>query len=121
MPCETCGKPTTYLGTKRCDRCWQVERLLDDYMKSPGGLRVVRNLLPKLDDWVDGHCDAWDYEAVLRDNNVRVVWDDTWVDGCGNEMPAGEFAAWSMSWKQGCISIGPVTETIARKAAALFV
>jgi len=26
----------------------------------------------KLDDWVDGHPDAWDYEAVLRDNEVDV-------------------------------------------------
>jgi len=31
----------------------------------------------KLDDWVDGKPDAWDYEAVLREHEVRVKqWDD---------------------------------------------
>lgn len=25
VPCELCGEPTTYTGTKRCDRCYQLE------------------------------------------------------------------------------------------------
>lgn len=25
IPCELCGKPTTATGTKRCDRCWELE------------------------------------------------------------------------------------------------
>ena len=75
----------------------------------------MRHCLPPLDDWVDGEPDAWDYEAVLRDNGVVVV------DGNGNEHRAGEFAGWSFPWKHGAIHIGRTTEIIARKAAALFV
>ena len=25
VPCELCGKPTAMTGTKRCDRCWELE------------------------------------------------------------------------------------------------
>ncbi len=25
IPCKLCGKPTYMLGTKRCDRCWELE------------------------------------------------------------------------------------------------
>jgi len=25
VPCTWCGKPTTMLGTKLCDRCWELE------------------------------------------------------------------------------------------------
>jgi hypothetical protein len=78
--------------------------------------------LPKLDDWVDGKPDAWDYEAVLREHNVSVYW---WADGTGdvqgNESPAGNSSEWAFSWRFGFGSIGPTNETIARKAAALFV
>jgi hypothetical protein len=77
--------------------------------------------MPVLDDWMDGKPDAWDYEKVLRDNSVHVVWSDRLVDGEGHEILAGEFAGWSMSWKHGVMDIGPTTKTIARKAAALFV
>jgi len=79
------------------------------------------DLLPALDDWVDGHPDAWDFEAVLRENKVQVEWCDKVVDGCGTVHRAGEYAGWSMTWKHGVMFIGPVSETIARKAAALFV
>lgn len=37
VPCETCNDPTTYTGTKRCNRCWEVERNLADYAKTPNG------------------------------------------------------------------------------------
>ena len=79
------------------------------------------NCLPPLDDWNDGKPDAWDYEAVLKENGVTVEWCDTLVDGNGNEHRAGEFAGWSFYWKHGAIHIGQTTEIIARKAAALFV
>jgi hypothetical protein len=72
------------------------------------------NCLPPLDDWKDGHPDAWDYEAVLKENGVV-------VDGNGNEHRAGEFAGWGFYWKHGAIHIGQCSEQIARKAAALFV
>ena len=75
VPCETCGTPTPFTGTRRCNNCWEVERRLPDYMKSPKGWDFVRQHIPKLDDWADGHPDAWDYDAVLRENerHRRVV------------------------------------------------
>ena len=121
VPCETCSTPTAYEGTKRCNNCWEVERRLPDYLKSPKALEFVRKMLPKLDDWKDGHPDAWDYDAVLRENGVTVEWCDTLVDGTGNEHRAGEFAGWGFYWKHGAIHIGQCSEQIARKAAALFV
>jgi len=72
------------------------------------------NCLPPLDDWKDGHPDAWAYDAVLKENGVV-------VDGNGNEHQAGDFAGWGFYWKHGAIHIGQTSETIARKAAALFV
>jgi hypothetical protein len=90
-------------------------------MKSPKGWDFVRQYIPKLDDWVDGHPDAWDHDAVLRENNVVVEWCETLVDGNGNEHRAGEFAGWGFYWKHGAIHIGQCSEQIARKAAALFV
>ena len=65
--------------------------------------------------------DAWDYDAVLRENEVIVEWCDTLVDGNGNEHRAGEFAGWGFCWEHGAIHIGQCSEQIARKAAALFV
>lgn len=41
-PCGTCGEPTTMLGTKRCDLCWQVERLLGEYAKTARGRANLR-------------------------------------------------------------------------------
>ncbi len=26
VPCEICGQPTSMTGTKRCNRCWDLER-----------------------------------------------------------------------------------------------
>ena len=70
---------------------------------------------PPLDDWKDDHPDAWDYDAVLKENGVVVV------DGNGNKHRAGEFAGWGFYWKHGAIHIGRTDKIIARKAAALFV
>lgn len=25
VPCKWCGKPTAMLGTKMCDRCWELD------------------------------------------------------------------------------------------------
>ena len=25
VPCSLCGTPTPYTGTKRCNRCWELE------------------------------------------------------------------------------------------------
>lgn len=75
-----------------------------------------------LDDWVDGHPDAWDYEAVLHDNEVIVEWCDQMTsDGETFEPLPVSLCGWGFYWKHGAIHIGQTTETIARKAAALFV
>ena len=108
VPCVICGKATIFCGTKRCNNCWEVESRLESYLKNPKGQAFARSKMPLLDDWVDGHPDAWDYEAVLRDNKAEVVWYDT-VDG------------WNFDWRHGGIFIGNTTEMIARKAAALFI
>ena len=121
IPCEACGTPTPFTGTRRCNNCWEVERRLPEYLKSPKAWDFVRQHIPKLDDWVDGHPDARDYDTVLREKEVIVEWCDTLVDGNGNEHRAGEFAGWGFYWKHGAIHIGQCSERIARKAAALFV
>jgi hypothetical protein len=72
-PCEVCGKPTQYEGTKRCDNCWEVERRLKTYLKSPKGQAFARKAMPLLDDWADNQPDGWDYEKVLAGNEVKVV------------------------------------------------
>ena len=30
VPCGICGDPTRMTGTKRCDRCWELERRIED-------------------------------------------------------------------------------------------
>ena len=42
IPCETCGRPTTMLGTRLCVNCWEVECRLKSYLKSEGGRARVR-------------------------------------------------------------------------------
>lgn len=39
VPCATCGKETRYTGTERCDGCWEVERLLPNYLR--GGSKAI--------------------------------------------------------------------------------
>ena len=29
VPCELCGTPTSFTSTKRCDRCWELERRIE--------------------------------------------------------------------------------------------
>ncbi len=61
----------------------------------------------KLDDWVDGVPDAWDYEAVLREHEV-IVEEHGW-------------GGYELCWKQGFMHISTDNEVHAKKAAALFV
>jgi len=44
-PCETCGEPTTYTGTKRCNNCWEVEGRLDEYASEPNGRKRILEAL----------------------------------------------------------------------------
>jgi hypothetical protein len=94
------------LGTLRCNNCWKVEGRLPTYLRSAKGVEHIRSLMPKLDDWVDGVPDAWDYEAVLRDHKVNVQKSE-----CGH----------NLLWHQGTMHIGTDNETHALKAAALFI
>jgi len=81
-----------------------------------------RQDLPPLDDWVDGRPDAWDYEAVLRENEVTVEWcDQLTSDGITFTPAPSDLCGWGLCWKHGYIYIGQTTEIIARKAAAMFV
>lgn len=49
VPCQTCGNPTVYTGTQLCNRCWEVERNLVDYLKIPNGRLKVLKLLGTID------------------------------------------------------------------------
>jgi hypothetical protein len=124
IPCEICGKPTPYLGTKRCNNCWEVETRLETFLESQRGREFVGDALgiSLLDDWKDGIPDAWDYEAVLKKYGVTVTQGDKLADGAGpvtDAMMAGLYG-WGFSDTYGYIDIGHTTEVIARKAAALW-
>ena len=41
IPCEVCGRPTLYMGTRRCNNCWEVERRLEDYLRTAKGREFV--------------------------------------------------------------------------------
>ncbi len=73
-------------------------------------MKSYHDIIPLLDDWVDGVPDSWDYELVLKENNVLVE-------------PRGlaKGSTWYLSWDQGFIQIGKTDCVIALKAAALFV
>lgn len=70
----------------------------------------------KLDDWVDGHPDTWDYEAVLREHDVDVGQESR--DETGNDYYFGDY--W-FSWKHGTGTLRTTDRIIARKCAALYV
>jgi hypothetical protein len=95
FPCSTCGQLHP-ADVKTCPNCQH---------------RNPREIT--LDDWANGKPDAWDYESVLRDNDVTVEWYDEWYD----EVTDG----WYFYWTHGTSHIGQCSEKIARKAAALFV
>ncbi len=100
--CRTCERFLGLSSDRLCHDCLQVETHLANYLASPKGQDFVRNLFPKIDNWPE-----WDYEAVLRENEVEVVWHrDYW---------------YSMGWRHGSMGINADDETIARKSAAIFV
>jgi hypothetical protein len=49
VPCDTCGEPTTFTGTKRCNNCWEVERRIQDYARSAKGKKFLLHTLVALD------------------------------------------------------------------------
>lgn len=36
--CKTCDKETRITDMSECENCWEVERRLENYLKSPEGL-----------------------------------------------------------------------------------
>jgi hypothetical protein len=69
-----------------------------------------------LDDWSGSHCDAWDYEAVLREHGVSVG-QESYEDSYGN----CSFGYYWFSWKHGTGTLRTTNRIIARKCAALYV
>jgi hypothetical protein len=61
----------------------------------------------KLDDWVDGVPDAWDYEVVLTGHKVLV-----------EKLGLGGY---QLCWRRGFMHVPTDNEVHARKAAALFI
>jgi FMN-dependent NADH-azoreductase len=56
IPCEICGGPTTSLGTKRCNNCWELEARLDYYLKHKNGREFIEQELYRLKvETVDEH------------------------------------------------------------------
>lgn len=46
VSCELCGVPTQMTGTRRCDRCWQIERTVE---RDPELARRILAHLPRPD------------------------------------------------------------------------
>ncbi len=109
LPCEICGRNDSFTVGGRCQICWILVRDLPAFLTTPGGLMFARKHMPLLDDWVGNKADAWDYEAVLKENNVNVFQDTV------------EDIGWYMSWQHGTMHFGIMPEIYARKASALFV
>ncbi len=47
IPCETCGKPTSFVFTGRCRNCLTVETLLHEYLRSEAGREFVESALER--------------------------------------------------------------------------
>lgn len=45
IPCKTCGNPTTFLGIKLCNGCWEVETRLQSYLTNENAIRFVLKAL----------------------------------------------------------------------------
>lgn len=52
IPCETCTLPTQMFGTKRCDRCYEVESRLADYLRTGDRamIFILRALITSLEN-----------------------------------------------------------------------
>lgn len=44
ISCTMCGEPTTYLGTKLCNNCWELSSRISTFIeKNPEGARIWLN------------------------------------------------------------------------------
>jgi len=48
IPCITCGEPTTFLGTKLCNGCWEVQTRLQSYLGNENAIQFVLKVLNKV-------------------------------------------------------------------------
>ena len=48
IPCKTCGNPTTFLGTKLCNGCWEVQVRLTSYLNNETAIQFVSEALNKV-------------------------------------------------------------------------
>ena len=46
--CLVCYTPSSFLGTKLCDNCWNVERSLHDYLATETGRKQVLSIMKGL-------------------------------------------------------------------------
>lgn len=56
--CETCGKPADFEGAKKCCNCWEVEKRIDEFIRSPKGRQTVLDKINSINeefykDWMD--------------------------------------------------------------------
>ena len=101
MKCNICGRETVY--PDRCYDCQIMALWLPHILTQEGGREFVRKTLLTVDDW----CDRWDYEAVLRENEVTVEKaEDYW---------------YTLGWRHGSMGINADNDIIARKSVAVFV
>ena len=68
VPCDLCGRPTRMKGTKRCDRCWELETRIQH---NPELARLILSTLPakkknkavpprsKITDAANGRFEVW--------------------------------------------------------------
>jgi len=45
VPCQVCGIPTTMLGTKLCNGCWEVKSRLMSFLRCPNAIQFVQTAL----------------------------------------------------------------------------
>jgi len=47
IPCETCGRPTSFVLTGRCRNCLTIEALLHEYLRTETGREFVEKALER--------------------------------------------------------------------------
>lgn len=45
IPCQICGGPTSFLGTKLCDGCWEVTSRLSSFLSNQNAIDFVKSEL----------------------------------------------------------------------------
>jgi hypothetical protein len=45
IPCQICGEPTNFLGTKLCNGCWEITSRLRSFLDNKNARDFVKNEL----------------------------------------------------------------------------